>query len=519
MMFRVLIFIFFSGTQLFVLAQHGHSYGPGSESSGLSAMFRQIYGGSKLREFIHMFAMEPIPDMIVGTEAGPVTSTPDGTYEQTFVTAPMILANGHVVNKWLPIDWPHGHIAVNGFAAEVVKSGPNGELPPPTPCCGGDSHVASREEVYMHHWTVNKYQLPAALFKEMVKNGGFDYELTTRKMSGLLEFLGGAGLNSGANGPCWDSSLHLYFGIGNEVRTLGTEGQFPYSFPDPYGIEFDSEMMRRKGEFMVLNTHLIDIREVRDKRACTECKCSELGTHGAHGLENITTGGLSCCHSTDFDGGICKLKTDETVIRNQTYSIRYTIKWRDFNPLTTLPLEVLSFDVTDNNTKWGDLPRIPGGFKESHEAMKNDPTTLARVNDPRSGDFTGRRACHIEWYVPSCKTGDSCIETLRNSWEVPWPLDIVFVRNHFHAGGINMTTSTDGFQCVGDSTYDDNDNIVDISTCTIDYHGDANQGMHLEPGQKLYVESVYRQDDLPHYGVMGMSFVYAHIPRQAYLHI
>jgi len=443
-------------------------------------MFRQIYGGSKLREFIHVFAMEPIPDMIVGTEAGTVTSTPDGIHEQTFVTAPMILANGHVVNKWLPIDWPHGHIAVNGFAAEVVKSGSNGELPPPTPCCGGDSHVASREEVYMHHWTVNKYQLPAALFKEMVKNGGFAY---------------------------------------NEVRTLGTEGQFPYSFPDPYGIEFDSEMMRRKGEFMVLNTHLIDIREVRDKRACTECKCSELGTHGAHGLENITTGGLSCCLSTESDGGICKLKTDGTVIQNQTYSIRYTLKWRDFNHLTTLPLEVLTFDVTDNNTKWGDLPRIPGGFKESHEAMKNDPTTIARVNDPRSGDFTGRRACHIEWYVPPCKNGDSCIETLRNSWEVPWPLDIVFVRNHFHAGGINMTTSTDGFQCAGNSTYDDNDNIVDISTCTTDHHDNANQSVHLEPGQKLYVESVYRQDDLPHYGVMGMSFVYAHFPRQGYLHI
>merc|ERR1719163_2178707 len=188
----------------------------------------------------------------------------------------MTLPNGYVANKWLPIDWPKGHVAIKAFAAEVVKA------------------------------------------------GGLDYHLTLREKVGYIEFLAGAGLNSGANGPCSDSNLHLYFGIGNEVRTKTKEGLDPYVFPDPYGVEFNSEIMRRTGEFMVLNTHLIDIRGARNKRACTECKCSEMGSHG---FINVTEGGLSCCHSTYYDGGKCKLKAgmSNAAMTNQTYYIRYTI--------------------------------------------------------------------------------------------------------------------------------------------------------------------------------------------------
>jgi len=366
---------------------------------------------------------------------------------------------------------------------------------------------ASREDVYMHHWTVNKWQLPAPIFNHIVKEGGLDYELTEHKVIGPLEFLAGAGLNSGANGPCWDSSLHLYFGIGNDVRSFTSEGKFPYEFPGPYGVEFDADHMRKAGEFMVLNTHLIDTRGVRDFRACSECKCSELGSHGAHGWENITTGGLSCCHSTAYDGGQCKLLPD-TKASNATYSIRYTLKWQEFKEGVTLPLEVISFDATDNNTQWADLPRIQGGFKESHLAMKNDPTTLARVNDGRSGDFNGERACHIEWYVPPCQKGDDCMISIRNSWELPWPIDIVFLRNHFHAGGINMTTSAGDYKCTGKGIYDGNGELTDITTCSAGGAGP----IRVQAGERLYVDSLYQQDDSPHYGVMSMSFVYAHIP-------
>jgi hypothetical protein len=493
---------------------HSHDYMPGSETSGLNAMVREIYGGSKLREFVHQFLMEPLPDMVVGSAVSPVQSLPSGEYEQTFVSPPMVLMNGNIVNKWLPIDWPHGHIAIKAFSAEVAKS-TDGAVPPTVACCGG-AGVASREEVFMHHWTVNKWQLPAGLFKDIVKEGGLDYHLTLREKVGYIEFLAGAGLNSGANGPCWDSNLHLYFGIGNEVRTKTKEGRDAYEFPDPYGVEFDSTLMRKRGEFMVLNTHLIDIRNVSNKRACTECSCKELGTKG---FLNVTEGGLTCCHSTYYDGGKCPIKPEaQTSMSNVTYYIRYTIKWRDFSPATTLPLEVITFDATDNNSYWGDLPFLPGGFKEDHQALKADADSWAIVNDGRSGDFDGKRACHIEWYVPPCKAGDSCLLNIKNSWEMPYPIDIVYLRNHFHAGGISMSTFTDSFNCTGHGTYDESQDLVDISTCSKD--DGSNHGiLKVKKGEMVHVESLYKQDHLPHYGVMSMSFVFAHIPKEQDVHV
>jgi len=493
-----------------------HSHMPGDETSGLSAMAREFFGGSKLREFVHMFGMEPLPDMIIGSAAGKVTTDATGMMEQTFISPAMTLSNGHISNKWLPIDWPEGHIAIKAFSAEVVKAGPDGEIPPPDACCGGQD-TATRDEVFMHHWTVNKWQLPASIFKEIVKEGGLDYDLTLRKKVGFIEFLAGAGLNSGANGPCWDSTLHLFFGIGNEVRSKTKEGRDAYEFPDPYGLEFDASMMRKKGEFMVLNTHLIDIRGARNRRACEECKCEELGSHG---FLNVTTGGLSCCHSTTFDGGKCPIQPEVTHT-NATYYIRYTLKWRPFNAATTLPLEVITFDATDNNTKWGDLPWIPGGFPEAHQAQKTDAVSMTTVNDGRSGDFDGHPSCHIEFYVPRCEKGEACIHKIVNSWRLPYPIDIVFIRNHFHAGGLNMTSFAGStFNCTGSGTYDKTGNLVDISTCAKGRSSWSPGTSLIQRGDQFSVEVNYKQDELPHYGVMAMSFVYAHVPRvQQDLHV
>merc|ERR1719408_121589 len=119
--------------------------------------------------------------------------------------------------------------------------------------------------------------------------------------------------------------------------------------------------MRNQGEFMVLNTHLIDLRGAPNKRACAEGKCP------------VKPG---------------------TELKNQTYYLRYTIKWRNWDR-QTLPLEVITFDATDNNTKWGDLPWFPGGYAEKHDSLKNDPLSVATINDGRSGDFDGKRSCHI----------------------------------------------------------------------------------------------------------------------------
>jgi hypothetical protein len=258
---------------------------------------------------------------------------------------------------------------------------------------------------------------------------------------------------------------------------------------------------------MVLNTHLIDIRGAPNKRACEECKCSELGTRG---FLNVTTGGLSCCHSTDFDGGKCPTKPG-TVHRNQTYYIRYTLKWKDFDA-TIKPLEVITFDATDNNTKWGDLPWIPGGTAQTHDAMKSDALTMKTVNDGRSGDFDGMRSCHIEYYVPPCQKGESCIHRIVNSWVLPYPIEIAFLRNHYHAGGINMTTTAGSYKCTGHATYSEAGDLVDVSTCEKGYNEFSSNVM--QRGDQLSVESIYKMDeDLPHYGVMAMSFVYAHVPK------
>lgn len=496
---------------------------PGSETSGLNALLRELYGGSLLRKFFHWLLDEPLPDKMIGAAKSPVKHLPNGQMEQTFIGPPITLINGHIGNKWLPIDWPQGHIAVQAFSADVVKAGLRGEVPDPEPCCGG-KYVASRDEVFMHHWTVNKWQLPSKLFKSIVAAGGLEYHLSLSENPWvvLTEFLGGAGLNEGANGPCYDANLHLYFGIGNEVRSKTKEGKDEYEFPDPYGIEFDGETMRNNGEFMVLNTHLIDIRDVRNKRACTECQCSELGTHGF--LNTSYEGGLSCCHSTTLDGGKCPLDAYKRET-NATYYTRYTVRWRNFSSAIK-PLEVIAFDATDNNTKWGDWPTIPGGFEENHSALISDPVSESIVNDGRSGDYHGMSGCHIEYYVPAKNSSSKKLFTLRNSWQVPFPIEVVFLRNHFHAPGLNMTSFWGGIEsqrCIGQSTYDENNNLVDISPCTYTCETSKQPTGKcdnlIRRGERLYTEAVYDQDDLPHYGVMAMAFVYAYVPREQDFHI
>lgn len=493
------------------VSAHVHGGSPGSESSGMNALLREIEGGGHARNFVQRWLFGDIPDVQIGSAKGPVTVDENGIKEQTFISPAFRLANGEISNKWLPIDWPEGHILLKAFTADVLHAGPNGEVPPVTPCCGGP-YEAPRATSFLHHWTVNKWQLPPSLFNRIIKDGGWEYALTSDQ--GHLVLAAGAGNQAGANGPCWDSNLHIFFGIGNEVRgkpskhVLGGPEE-AYEFPDPYGIEFDADAMRKIGEFMVLNTHAIDLRNVTNRRSCTECECSHLHSHAP---DNRTLGGLSCCHSTDFDGGKCPV-SDDVVSSNQTYYIRYTIKWRDFDASSAKPLEVITFDASDNNTKWGDLAFLSGGFSQSHADAHNDPLTMTTINDPRSGDYLGYRSCHIEYYVPRCnQPEDQCIHKIHNSWEVPYPMDIVFVRSHFHAGAINMTTSTArGPVCTGHATYHDGF-IVDISTCTL---GSETQAAKLDMGDKLSVEVVYGQDELPHFGVMGMSFVYAHIPRPA----
>jgi hypothetical protein len=49
-----------------------------------------------------------LPDVTVGAAKGSVSEDENGLKEQTFISPPMKVLNGDIINKWLPIDWPEG---------------------------------------------------------------------------------------------------------------------------------------------------------------------------------------------------------------------------------------------------------------------------------------------------------------------------------------------------------------------------------------------------------------------------
>jgi hypothetical protein len=276
-------------------------------------------------------------------------------------------------------------------------------------------------------------------------------------------------------------------------------------------MEFDSDDMLRKGLFMILNIHAIDLRNITDVRGCTECQCNVTGVTPPH---PAYTGGLNCCHSTSGDGGKCPIAAG--VERSDvTYHIRYTITWRDFNS-SLKPLVAMTLDVTDNNRQWSDF--LPGGYKEGHAALHNDTAFEDLIHRGHSGMLNGHHACHVEYEVPPCKLGQPCAHRAHNSWRVPHSMDVVFIRSHLHTGAFNMTLSTEQSPiCTGIPFYS-NGFLSGITTCTL---GDTRvTPLHLEEGSRLLLEAVYSQDDRPHFGVMGLNIIYAHLTgNSAALHV
>jgi hypothetical protein len=487
---------------------HSHNDVPGAEAHGLAAMLRDFMGGGKARNFFHRYFQQDIPDVPIGS-SGPVKIYPDGLKEQTFLSTSVALAQGEISNKWMPLAWPKGHIAVKSFAADLVRAGPHGEEPPISACCDGD-YVAPREEVFMHHWTVNKWQLPKSLFESLVKSHGRNYDLESSWKDTIETWLADTGNNAGANGPCRNAALHLYFGIGNEVRGTPPNMNHSYEFPDPYGVEFNEPDMKKIGEFMMLNLHLIDTRNVTDTRRCVECDCDYIGVTP---LRPSYIGGLACCHSTSDGGAKCPVVQNALPKRSETYYMRYTVQWRDFDPVSTLPLEVITFDATDNNTQWSDLSWLPSSYKEAHTSFHSDKVAEDTISGGKSGDFLGAASCHVEYFVPPCGNGDACVHKLPNSWVLPYSVDIVFVRSHFHTGGINMTLRSETQQiCAGVGSYgNDTHMLSNINACKVGT-SEFPVPVRIDRGSSLFTETFYKQDSKPHFGVMAMSFVFAHIP-------
>ena len=99
---------------------------------------------------------------------------------------------------------------------------------------------------------------------------------------------------------------------------------------------------------------------------------------------------------------------------------------------------------------------------------------------------------------------------------MPFPGEIVGSFAHLHKGAILLKTSTkDGLVCESAPLLDDAGRISSIPHCLVDEapcqaKACGSLPRTLAKGDKVFVESVYAQDDRPHYGVMGFANVLVH---------
>jgi hypothetical protein len=269
---------------------------------------------------------------------GPIKTLPDGSFEQTFLSAPMVLKPGEISNDYRPVHWPEGHIAITGFTGDVVKLKPGANLEPGV---WPEVETSTRDETYFHHWTFNHWQANKKMFDGLANGDPFD------ESDGSIAFKD-AGQNTGMQGPCMSGLLHFRFGGGNELRGAAPNISYSYELPAPYAFESDSDLMDRDGLIWLVNSHLIDVRNVTDFRGCTECDCKVTGGHNKAGP--WYTGGLACCHSTPLDGSKCPVSTlDEDAIEN-TYFFKHTLHWNaaPWDPTTDKHVEAVTLDVSDN---------------------------------------------------------------------------------------------------------------------------------------------------------------------------
>jgi hypothetical protein len=461
---------------------------------------------------------------------GPIITHPDGLKEQTLMGPPLRLKGGEIVNNYMPLNWPEGKVHLKSYSGDIWKLAPGANISDIGPDGFPNVTQASREEVYLHHWTLNKWQMGKEAYDAFCEQGR-DFK----------DVGADAGQTHGGNGPCGMILLHFLFGAGNEVRGPPPSGEnATYSFPDPYGIESDADDMHENGILMLLNTHIIDIRGVDNVRGCTECDCKVTGItpHARDtGLPLYNyTGGLECCHSTVGEGAVCP----STGTESQYYFVRYTITWREpsdavYSDAPFKPLNAMILDQSDDGKQWYDPVPFPGTSKQEHLLLHDDPVSMASLTGLHSGmrnedghiagikidaglfpkphikpriDFD-THGCHVEYYVPECKKGDLCQHRFRNDWKIPYDMEIVALHSHVHNGAINMTTSVigGGDICIGHPVYKDGF-LVETSKCVLGKN--MPDPFQVKKGQHIKVETFYNQDDQPHYGVMGYSMIYSH---------
>lgn len=481
-------------------ARDDHVHDSGSHMANLFSP------GGKIPDLVHELFERPFNSTHPGMGwRGPVRVRDDGMKEQTFLSGAITLGAGEITQKYMPINWPEGHIAVKGFTGDIVKLAPGAAMEPGAML---ETEATTRDEVYLHHWLVDNWQVTEAMLDKLVKAGGEDFFALDAELLGL-----DAGMNRGAPGPCFEA-LHSFFVAGNERRGAPLSGEeYSFKIPEPYGLEADSAAMDRDGIIWVSNTHIIDLRNVTDIRGCTECVCSVTKPQHLR-LNPHYQGGLSCCHSTAADKSTCPVAAGAMVEPAvQTYFFQYTVAWRDADEAPFKPIEIMYLDTSDNGGHWTDGVAMPGSTVEAHTAMKNDPVTMASLNGEHSGIYPSwLHMCRLEYYVPPCSTGGDCVHTVHNSWVVPFPFEVVASYAHYHTAGLNLTTYTERDTiCSNLPTYDQQGRLVDVSDCRVDGRQTAAAfPVRVDKGEQLMVAAAYLQDSQPHYGVMAYSVLFVH---------
>ena len=477
---------------------------------------------------------------------GPVVDVAKDLKEQSFLMEPLTIGQGEIIQNFDPINMPEGHLAVKGFTVDVVKQQPG------KPLLNADGSFntvqASRDEVYMHHYTVNKWQMRKAEFDKWAAKGSdpasFD-EADPRL------FLHEAGMNSGSNGPCGTMLLHSFAGAGNEVRgarpgdnytvVYGTleEGTPGYS----YAWEVDTDSMAKEGIAFMFNAHLIDVRDVAstDLRGCTECDCKVTGAKIglAHRLPTLDgpfyEGGLACCHSSQDPkhkviGGSPARCPYEGAEEKATYYIKYTVAWRDWSEPRDKRLETMYFDSSDTGADWngvnggtiGGIVRaekivpgfetlmLPGAIGEKHAAQQHDEDTMASIRGGKSGILQGFNDCHVEYYVPPCKPSESCRHSFKNSWAMPYDGEVVGAYGHYHTAALSqLTTMNNRTLCPMMPTYAKwrgGEQLVGISDCRVGVRGF--QPVTFKKGDIFEADTITQQDEHPYYGMMAFSVLF-----------
>lgn len=156
------------------------------------------------------------------------------------------------------------------------------------------------------------------------------------------------------------------------------------------------------------------------------------------------------------------------------------------------------------------LPVLPGSIKEAHKALAADKPSMESLHGGHSGILHHLGECHIEYYVPKCDPErDSCVHRQRNSWTLPFDIDVVAINVHQHKAAINFTSWAGPSQtrlCTNVPTYNvSSGRIREISNCRVEGKGDSPLAgpVSIKKGELLTAESVVAQDAKPHFGMMG----------------